>query len=438
MQSLPNSICHRNCHDIRDELPMTTTYADKIMTKNHHPDTVCIHAGKDRSAYHGALSTPLFQTSTFVFDNAAQGAARFAGEEPGYIYTRIGNPTVRELELKMAALEKMEDAAATATGMAAVSGSVLSFLEAGDHVIACKAVYGCSYALLSHQLPKWGIEVTFIDMNNREEFENALKPNTKLVFAETPINPNLKVLDLELIGGFCREHNLISVIDNTFMSPLLQTPVDFGIDIVIHSATKFLNGHGDVVAGIIISSAEKIATIKSTILKDVGGTISPHDAWLIIRGLKTLSVRMERHCQSAQTIAEFLESQPLVSKVYYPGLPSHQGYNFIGKQMKAAGGVIGFELDGSIEEGQAFIDSMNLFSIAVSLGDAESLIQHPASMTHSPYTQEERLAAGINDGLIRISVGLENVADLVADLNQAFEHIIALRSDSVSTAGNWR
>ncbi|WP_408635859.1 methionine gamma-lyase [Psychrosphaera ytuae] len=409
----------------------------KINNKQPHQDTVCIHAGKQKDGHHGALTSPLYQTSTFVFDNAAQGAARFAGEEPGYIYTRLGNPTVRELELKMAALEKMEDAAATATGMAAVSGAVLSFLEAGDHIIACKAVYGCTYALLSHQLPKWGIEVTFVDMDNEEELEQALRSNTKMVFAETPINPNLKVLDLELIGDFCEKHDLISVVDNTFMSPMLQTPVDYGIDIVIHSATKYLNGHGDVVAGVIVSSKERIETIKLTILKDVGGTISPHDAWLILRGLKTLPIRVERHCKSALTIAEYLESHPMVAEVYYPGLKSHQGYKFIGSQMKAAGGVIGFELMATLEEGQAFIDAMQLFSIAVSLGDAESLIQHPASMTHSPYTQEERLAAGISDGLIRISIGLESTDDLIADLQQAFDRIVALRSDSVSTAGNW-
>lgn len=408
-----------------------------INNKQPHQDTVCIHAGKQKEGHHGALTSPLYQTSTFVFDNAAQGAARFAGEEPGYIYTRLGNPTVRELELKMAALEKMEDAAATATGMAAVSGAVLSFLEAGDHVIACKAVYGCTYALLSHQLPKWGIEVTFVEMDNEEELEQALRANTKMVFAETPINPNLRVLDLALIGDFCEKHDLISVVDNTFMSPMLQTPVDYGIDIVIHSATKYLNGHGDVVAGVIVSSKERIETIKLTILKDVGGTISPHDAWLILRGLKTLPIRIERHCKSALTVAEYLESHPMVAEVYYPGLKSHQGYQFIGSQMKAAGGVIGFELMATLEEGQAFIDAMQLFSIAVSLGDAESLIQHPASMTHSPYTQEERLAAGISDGLIRISIGLESTDDLIADLQQAFERIIALRSDSVSTAGNW-
>lgn len=406
--------------------------------KNHHQETLCIHAGRDKSDHKGALSTPIYQSSTFVFDSAEQGAARFAGEQPGYIYSRLGNPTVRELELKVAALEKMEDAAATATGMAAVSGAVLSFLEAGDHVIVSKAIYGCSFALFNHQLPKFGIEVTFIDMTVSGELEKALKTNTKMVFAETPINPNLVVLDLAMIAEFCQQHQLISVIDNTFLSPILQNPVDFGIDIVLHSATKFLNGHGDVVAGIIAASAEKIALIKSTILKDIGGTMSPNDAWLILRGLKTLPIRMERHCKSAQTVAEFLEQHPRVKEVYYPGLPSHSGHKFIGEQMKGAGGVIGFELDATLEQGTKFINSTELFSIAVSLGDAESLIQHPASMTHSPYSAEERAEAGISDGLIRISVGLEQVQDIIDDLERALTLAFEQSGPALAAVENWR
>lgn len=407
-------------------------------TNHSHIETVCIHAGKEKGAHQGALTTPLYQTSTFVFDSAEQGARRFAGEEGGYIYTRLGNPTTRELELKLAAMEKMDDAAATATGMAAVSGAALSFLEAGDHVIVSKAIYGCSFALFNHQLPKFGIEVTFVDMADVANLQRALKPNSKMLFAETPINPNLEVLDLQMIGEFCQANNLISIVDNTFMSPVLQTPVDFGIDIVIHSATKYLNGHGDVVAGIIVGSFEHIETIKLTILKDIGGTISPHDAWLILRGLKTLPVRMDRHCANGQKLAEFLEQHPLVTKVYYPGLASHSGHKYLGKQMRGAGGVIGFELDAKLEEGAHFINSVNLFSIAVSLGDAESLIQHPASMTHSPYTQEERLAAGISDGLIRISVGLEHADDLIADLDQALNKIIEARNvTNDATALEW-
>lgn len=384
-----------------------------------HAETLCIHAGKTYDTQFGSLATPLFQTSTFVFDSAEQGAARFAGEAEGFIYTRLGNPTTRELELKVAALEGMADGAATATGMGAVAAATLAFLQQGDHLIASKAIYGCSFALFNHQFARYGIEVSFVDMTDHAAVEAARRPNTKMLFAETPINPNLVVLDLEFLGRFCRQHCIKSVIDNTFLTPLLQQPALFGIDIVIHSATKYLNGHGDVVAGIILSDAETIKTIKLTTLKDMGATISPHDAWLIIRGLKTLSVRMERHCQNAQKVAEYLQAHPAVATVYYPGLPTHPGHRFLGTQMKGAGGVLAFELKGSLDDGRFFINQCALLSLAVSLGDAESLIQHPASMTHSPYTAEERRAAGISDGLIRISVGLEHIDDIIADIQQA-------------------
>jgi len=386
-------------------------------------ETQAIHSGRINDEQFGSLATPLYQTSTFIFDNAQQGAERFAGESEGFIYTRLGNPTTRQLEMRVAAMEGMEDAAATATGMAAVSGALLANLENGDHVIASNAVYGCSFALISHMLKKFGIEASFVDMTTPENIEKAIKPNTKLIFLETPINPNMVVLDLEKILAISKKHGLISVVDNTFLTPVLQQPAKFGADIIIHSATKYLNGHGDVVAGIICSNAEMIEHIKLTALKDIGGTISPHDAWLILRGLKTLPIRVERHCQNAQLVAEYLESHPNVAKVYYPGLPSHDGYKFIGNQMKAAGGVIAFELHTDLKGGADFINRMNLFSIAVSLGDAESLIQHPASMTHSPYTEEERREAGISDSLIRISAGLENVTDLIADLKQSLDAI---------------
>jgi methionine-gamma-lyase len=389
----------------------------------HHINTQCIHGPQKANDPHGALTSPLYQTSTFHFENAAQGAARFAGDEPGYIYTRLGNPTTMELEQKVAQLEGCEAAAATATGMGAVSASVLSFLSQGDHLVASSALYGCTFAFFSHMLPRWGIEVTFVDMTNEDELRAAIKPNSKMIFVETPINPTMAVIDLALIGEVAKQHNLVSVVDNTFLTPLLQSPKQYGIDIIMHSATKYLNGHGDVVAGIVCGSMEHITLIKMTVLKDIGATISPHDAWLINRGLKTLAIRIERHCQSAQMIAEYLEAHPQVSIVYYPGLKSHPGYKFIGNQMKAAGGVIAFELKGTLQDGEQFIDSMQLCTLAVSLGDAETLIQHPASMTHSPYTPEERAAAGISDGLIRLSVGLEDVNDIINDLDQAFAKI---------------
>lgn len=400
------------------------------MTSSKYIETQAIHSGRINDEQFGSLATPLYQTSTFIFKNAQQGAERFAGEEEGYIYTRLGNPTTRQLEMRMAVMENMEDAAATATGMAAVSAALLANLEAGDHLIASKALYGCSFALINHQLAKFGIDSTFIDMEKPENIEKVIQPNTKLMFLETPINPNLVVLDLKAICNIAKKYNLLSVVDNTFLTPVLQQPKKFGADIVVHSATKYLNGHGDVVAGIVCGTNEMINHIKMTILKDIGATISPHDAWLILRGLKTLPIRIERHCQNAQLIAEYLESHPMIENVYYPGLPSHSGYKFIGSQMKAAGGVIAFEIKGDIKSGEFFINHMKLFSIAVSLGDAESLIQHPASMTHSPYSPEERADAGISDNLIRISVGLEHVTDLITDLKDALYKLEIYRKNA--------
>lgn len=407
--------------------------------KSKNIETNAIHAGRINDTQFGSLATPLYQTSTFIFDNAQQGGDRFAGESEGYIYTRLGNPTTRQLEQRVAAMECMDDAAATATGMAAVSAALLTNLQAGDHMISSKAVYGCSFALMNHMLKKFNIDVTFVDMTEPENIKAAIKENTKLVFLETPINPNLVVLDLEKICAIAKEYKLLSIVDNTFLTPVLQQPAKFGADIVVHSATKYLNGHGDVVAGIVCASFEMINEIKMTTLKDIGATISPHDAWLIMRGLKTLPIRMDRHCSNAQTVAEFLEQHPMVDEVYYPGLKSHSGNKFIGSQMKAAGGVIAFELNTDLTGGKTFIDAMELFSIAVSLGDAESLIQHPASMTHSPYTPEERADAGISDSLIRISVGLENVEDIISDLTQALAKVEQPSSDKVTniaTASN--
>lgn len=384
--------------------------------------TQVIHGGHEREAF-GALVTPLYQSATFVFESAQQGGERFAGNEPGYIYTRLGNPTTAELERKMAILEGAEAAAATASGMGAVSAALLANLQMGDHLVASNAVYGCTYALMTTQFARFGIEVSLVDFSSVTEIEAAIKSNTKVVFCETPVNPHLQVFDLAAIATIAKRHQLVSIVDNTFMTPLLQRPLDFGIDLVIHSATKYLNGHGDVIAGIVCGSEEQLHKVKYEILKDIGAVISPHDAWLILRGLKTLDVRLQRHCDSAQRVAEFLAEHPSINRVYYPGLASHQGHKFIGKQMKRAGGVIAFELAANLEEAMAFVGHLSLFSIAVSLGDAESLIQHPASMTHSPYTPEARAAAGIGDNLLRISIGLEDCDDIIADLNQALARL---------------
>lgn len=274
------------------------------------------------------------------------------------------------------------------------------------------------------QFARFGIEVTLVDFTDLVAIERSIKPNTRVIFCETPVNPHLQVFDLRAIADIAKRHQLVSIVDNTFMTPLLQQPIALGIDLVVHSATKYLNGHGDVIAGIVCGSEEQLHRVKYEILKDIGAVISPHDAWLILRGLKTLDVRLQRHCESAQRVAEFLEQHPAVTRVYYPGLKSHSGHQFIGQQMQRAGGVIAFELAADFTQAMAFVGKLKLFSIAVSLGDAESLIQHPASMTHSPYSPEARAAAGIGDNLLRISVGLEDCDDIIADLSQALATIV--------------
>ncbi|NRD73469.1 aminotransferase class I/II-fold pyridoxal phosphate-dependent enzyme [Shewanella sp. VB17] len=380
--------------------------------------TQVIHAGHINNSS-GALVSPLCQSATFVFDNAEQGQDRFSGEQAGYIYTRLGNPTTAELERKMAVLEGAEAAAATGSGMAAVSSALLANLQQGDHLVASKAVYGCTFSLMTSQLLRFGIAVTLVDFNDLTAISNAIKPTTKVLFCETPVNPHLDVFDLDAIAAIAKLHHLLSIVDNTFMTPLLQQPLSHGIDLVVHSATKYLNGHGDVIAGIVCGSHEQIEKIKCEILKDLGGVLSPHDAWLILRGLKTLDVRITRHCDNAEQVANYLAKHDKVTQVYYPGLKGGSGYGLIGSQMKRAGGVIAFELKGGRETSFTFMNRLRLFAIAVSLGDAESLIQHPASMTHSAYSAQERTSAGIGENLLRISVGLESVDDLIADLATA-------------------
>ena len=386
--------------------------------------TTAIHAGTLKNLY-GTLAMPIYQTSTFIFDSAEQGGRRFALEEAGYIYTRLGNPTTTVLENKIAALEEGETAVATSSGMGAISSTLWTVLKAGDHVVTDKTLYGCTFALMNHGLTKFGVEVTFVDTSNLDEVKKAMKENTRVVYLETPANPNLKIVDLE---GVCKvahtNPNTLVIVDNTFATPYMQKPLKLGVDVVVHSATKYLNGHGDVIAGLVVTNKELADQIRFVGLKDMtGAVLGPQEAYYIIRGLKTFEIRMERHCKNARTIADFLNKHPKVEKVYYPGLESHPGYEIAKKQMKDFGAMISFELKGGFEAGKTLLNNLKLCSLAVSLGDTETLIQHPASMTHSPYTKEEREAAGITDGLVRLSVGLENVEDIIADLEQGLEKI---------------
>lgn len=393
-------------------------------------DTTIIHAGQSPDPTTGALATPIYQTSTFVFENAEQGAARFALEEDGYIYTRLGNPTQNALEVKMAALEKAEAALAVASGMTAIAASFWTLCGKGDHIVSADTLYGCTHALLSHSMPKFGIDVTFVDASNVENIRRAMRPNTKVVYIETPANPTLTIIDIAATAKLAHEYNAKLMVDNTFMSPYCQRPLELGADIVVHSATKYINGHGDVIAGIVLGKKDFINEVRFVGVKDItGGCISPFNAWLTLRGLKTLGVRMERHGQNAIQVAKFLASHPDVEKVYYPGLPDHPGHQLAKTQMSSFGAMISFEIKGGIEAGRRVMNSVKLCLLAVSLGDTETLIQHPASMTHSPIPREERLKAGIADGLIRLSVGLEDPKDIINDLDQAIRKGIAGTSD---------
>ncbi len=387
--------------------------------------TRAIHGGHVKDQF-GALATPIHQTATFTFESAEQGGRRFALEEGGYIYSRLGNPTNTQLEEKLAMLEGAEAAISTASGIGAVASAFWTLLKAGDHVVAAKTLYGCTYAYLNHGISRYGVEVTFVDTTNLEEIRQAMRENTKVVYLETPANPNLEVADIEAISKIAHQNkDCIVMVDNTFCTPYIQRPLEFGADVVIHSGTKFLNGHGDVISGFVVGSSEFIKNVRLFGVKDMtGASLSPFDAFLIIRGMKTLEIRMEKHCENAMKVAKFLEGHSAVEKVYYPGLESFPQYKLAKKQMSLPGAVIAFEVKGGIEEGKKVINSTELCTIAVSLGDAETLIQHPASMTHSPYTKEEREMAGISDGLIRIAVGLENVEDIINDLDKALKCIL--------------
>ena len=389
--------------------------------------TLAIHAGNFEKETFGALATPIYQSSTFYFDSCEQGGKRFAGEEGGYIYTRLGNPTTTVLEEKVAALEGAEACCAVGSGIGAVTSCLWSIAAAGKHIVADKALYGCTFAYLNHGMTRYGVEVSFIDTADLEQVKKVLKPNTCCVYLETPANPNLKITDLKAVSKIAHDYNpeIMVVCDNTFATPYLQRPLELGCDAVIHSGTKYLNGHGDVIAGFVCGNKDFITTVKFFGLKDMTGAVmDPFAAFLILRGLKTMEVRMKRHCESAQAIAEYLEKHPKVEKVYYPGLKSHEGHEIAAKQMHGGySGVIAFEVKGGMQAGIKFCNSLKLATIAVSLGDAETLIEHPASMTHSPYSPEERAAAGISDGLVRLSVGLENVEDIIADLEQGFKLI---------------
>lgn len=391
--------------------------------------TRAIHHGYDPSSHHGALNQPVYLSSTFSFSSAEEGAARFSGDEPGYFYTRVSNPTLALLEARLASLEGGEAALVTGSGMGAVAAVLWTLLSAGDEIITDATLYGCSFALTHHDMKRFGVSARAVDLTRLETLEAAISSRTRVIFFETPANPNMRIIDIAAVSAIAHRRGVTVIVDNTYCTPYLQQPLALGADIVVHSATKYLGGHGDLMAGAVVGQAETIGQIRVIGLKDMTGAVmSAQDANLVLRGLKSLALRMERHCASAAQVADLLEAHPAVSKVYYPGLRSFEWYDLAKRQMRDFGGMIAFELHGGVEAGRQLMNALSLITRAVSLGDAESLIQHPASMTHASHTPGERAESGITDGLVRLSVGLEEPEDILADLSHGLEVVSAGRA----------
>lgn len=389
----------------------------------NHPNsfsTMAIHHGYSPMDNEGALTPPLHLTSTFVFETAEAGGNMFAGEQAGHIYSRISNPTSDLLERRIAVLEGAEAGLALASGMGAITATLWTLLAPGDEIILDKTLYGCTFSFMHHGLAKFGVTVTHVDLTQAENLEAAISGKTKVVYFETPANPNMRLVDIAAVADIAHASGAHVVVDNTYATPYLTQPIKLGADVVLHSATKYLGGHGDVVAGLLVGSAEMVEDIRLQGMKDMtGAVIAPFNAMLILRGLKTLELRMDRHCSNAISVAQMLEASPAVEKVWYPGLESFEQHDLAQQQMSQFGGMIAFELTGGKQAGIEMMNRLELISRAVSLGDAETLVQHPASMTHSTYTTEELAEHGISEGLVRLSVGLEGVDDVLADLAQA-------------------
>jgi methionine-gamma-lyase len=389
------------------------------MKEGYRFETLAVHAGESPCRATGALDTPIYQSTTFVSADADEMAAVYGGEKPGYMYTRYGNPTLHALEEKLAALECGEAAQVFSTGMAAISSAILGYVRGGDHVVAARSLYGAAYDFLARKLPSLGASTTFVQSTRVEEFEKAIRPNTKLIYFETPSNPTLEILDIAALAELARARGIPSMMDNTFASPVLQQPLKMGVTVVVHAATKYLCGHGDAMAGAAIGPKDYIHYLNQEILRDFGGCLSPFNAWLILRGVRTLHLRVPAQSSNAQMIAGFLARHPQVERVNYPGLPNHPGHDVAKKQMKAFGAMLSFEVKGGYEGGKKVMDGVEIFARAASLGDTRSLIVHAASTSHRAVPREQRLAIGITDGLVRLSAGIEAVEDLIQDLDQA-------------------
>lgn len=376
-----------------------------------------VHGGDEHDPHTGAISTPIYQVSTFAFKSAEHGAACFAGEEEGYIYSRLANPTIEVFEAKMAHLEGADDALAFASGMAAVH-NLLCHVAHGGHVVSGDTVYGGTFTLFENILPKLGIEISFVDSTDINNIERAIRPDTKLIFIETPANPTLAITDVAATAELVRNREILLVVDNTFSTPYLQRPIELGADVALHSCTKYVGGHGDAVSGAYCGSQELIDESREW-RTDIGGVIAPFQSWLLLRGLKTLHLRLERSQANAFALSRFLDDHPKVEKVRYPGLESHPQYEIGKRQMDGPGGILSFDVAGGVEAGAKLINSVRLMTVAVSLGDCSTLIEHPASMTHSTMSPEDQARYGITPGLVRIAAGIEDADDLLEDIEQA-------------------
>lgn len=382
-------------------------------------ETKAIRSQLERTQF-SEHSVPLFLTSSFVFDNAEDMRASFAEEKERNLYSRFSNPNTSEFVEKICQMEGAEDGFAFATGMAAVYSTFAALLNAGDHIVSVGSVFGSTHTLFTKYFPKWNITTSYFDINKPETIENFIQPNTKIIFAESPTNPAVDILDLEFLGKIVKKHNLILIIDNCFATPCIQNPIKFGADLVIHSATKLIDGQGRVLGGVTIGRSDLVREIY-LFSRNTGPALSPFNAWILSKSLETLPVRIEKHCENALKVAEFLEAHPKVRMVKYPFLKSHPQYEVAKKQMKSGGNIVAFEIKGGIEAGRKFLDKIQLCSLSANLGDTRSIVTHPASTTHSKLSVEERLSVSISDGLVRVSVGLETVADIIADLKQALE-----------------
>ena len=381
-------------------------------------ETLAIRNQTERTQYL-EHSTPLFLTSSFVFEDAEDMRASFAEEKDRNIYSRFSNPNVSEFIEKMVLLENAEDGVGFATGMAAVYNTLVTFLNSGDHIVSASSVFGSTHTLFTKYLPKWNIETTYFNISEPETIEAKMQSNTKILFVETPTNPGVEIIDLEFLGDLAKKHNLLLIVDNTFATPIIQNPIDFGAHLVIHSATKLIDGQGRALGGVTVGSKELIREIY-LFSRNTGPSLAPFNAWIFSKSLETLSIRVEKHSENALKVAQFLESHPAVSSVKYPFLPSHPQYQIAKKQMKLGGNIIAFELNGGKDAGKKFIDSIKLFSISANLGDTRTIVTHPATSTHSKLNATELAEANLTEGLIRISVGLEHIDDIITELNTAF------------------